>query len=348
MLPNFFYHPRLLKYDFGPQHPLRPERLRRTTELLSSWGVEMIDPGPGELADALRLHSPEYVAAVQRAIELSPAERRQFGFGSDTPPFPGMAEAALAYLAATVRAAETVRDGAMLAFGIGGGLHHAQRGNASGFCVYNDPAIACHILRERFERVAYIDIDLHHGDGVQDLFCEDPSVLTCSIHQDGRTLYPGTGFAEDSCAQRSALNIPLLPGTTGDTWLWAFREGILPLVRTFKPDAIVLQMGTDSHYLDPLGHLENTAQEWLHAVQDVRDLSLPTVALGGGGYTLNAVPRMWTAACLTLAGIEVPERLPEPYGSAWGTPYFLDQELPSPRGQGKDYAEEVVRIVSNG
>ena len=192
-LPHFYYSPAILGYDLGPNHPLRPERLRRTIELLGRYGVEPIDPGQCIVEDLLRVHDEEYVEDVRTGGTA------EFGFGrGDNPAFPGMWEASLAYVSATVKAAEAVRDGAPLAFAIGGGLHHAQRRKASGFCIFDDPAIACHILLERFERVAYVDIDVHHGDGVQWIFYEEPRVLTCSIHEEGRTLFPGTGFVEET------------------------------------------------------------------------------------------------------------------------------------------------------
>jgi len=323
----FFYHPRMLRYNFGPQHPLRPERLRRTIELLGAFGVEPTDPGEGTIEDPLRVHSAEYVEAVENADGLSYAEANRFGFATqDTPRFTGMFEASLAYTAGSVCAAEAVRDGAMLAISLSGGLHHAQRSNASGFCVFNDCAVAIHILREKFKKVAYVDIDVHHGDGVQAIFYEDPTVLTCSIHQDGRTLYPGTGFPSESGAANSSVNVPLWPGASPSGWHSAFRDGIVPAIQEFKPEAIVLQMGTDSHFLDPLARIENDAQTWLEAVKDVKALGLPTVALGGGGYEITTVPRMWAAATLTLMDVPVPKNVPEPFGSTWGMPRFMDGE----------------------
>lgn len=322
MLPNFFYHPRMLAYDFGPQHPLKPDRLRRTIQLAESFGVECIDPGPGDIEDVLRVHDQGYVKAVQSISDGAQDLDFTWPFGfdrGDNPSFPGMYEASLAYSSGSAAAARAVRDGASLAFNVSGGLHHARPALANGFCIFNDCAIACHILREKFERVAYIDIDVHAGEGVMIIFEDDPGVLTCSIHQDPRTLFPGLGFITDP-----GVNVPVAPGTSADVWLYAFREGLMPFVREFDPQALVLQMGTDTHRTDPLARVDNDVTHWLAAVEDVRDLGLPTVALGGGGYDVRNVPRMWVAACLTLAGHEVPERLPEPMASDWGTPTFRD------------------------
>lgn len=343
----------MLAYDFGLQHPLKPERLRRTIELLSRYGVEPIDPEEGKKEDALRVHDEDYVDAVQKLsgliVEHACAEERaewmrigmRYGFGpGDNPPFSGMFEASLAYLAGSIRAAENVRDGAPLAISLSGGLHHALRSKASGFCIFDDPAAAVHVLLEKFERVAYVDIDLHHGDGVQWIWYDDPRVLTYSIHQDGRTLFPGTGFVEETGADFTSINVPLAPGTTGENWLWAFELTALPALERFKPGAIVLQMGTDAHFLDPLGHLQAAAQDWLAVIRHVQALGIPLVAVGGGGYNLTTVPRMWTAATLTLMGIPFEDEIPQDLAEKWNMPYYFDPDPPG--GIGKQEAERVV------
>jgi acetoin utilization protein AcuC len=339
-LPHFYYSDAILNYNFGPQHPLKPERLRRAIELLGRFGVETIDPGQGKVEDLLRVHSAEYIEDVRSGGS------EPFGFGrGDNPAFPGMWDASLAYVAATVKAAESVRDGAPLAFGIGGGLHHAMRSKASGFCIFDDPAIACHILLERFDRVAYVDIDVHHGDGVQWIYYEEPRVLTCSIHEEGRTLFPGTGFVEETGAEFSSLNVPVMAYTTGDVWLDAFERGILPGLERFQPQAIVLQLGTDTHRDDPLGHVKSDVQSWVTAVRRVMEFKVPIVAVGGGGYNLTTVPRMWAAACLTLGGVEFEDRIPPDLAEAWGMPTFFDPE-PEAQGIGREYAEGVVDWLS--
>ncbi len=310
----------------------------------------MIDPGTAERKDALRVHAESYLAVVEG---ISAGDRypngmiSEAGFGSmDNPIFPDMYEASLAYLGGTVRAAEAVRDGCKLAINLSGGLHHAQKTFASGFCILNDPAVAVSILLEKFKTVAYIDIDVHHGDGVQALWWGDPRVMTCSIHQDPRTLYPGTGKVDETGPAWTSVNVPLEPKTTGDVWLWAFEHGILPALEAFQPEAIVLQMGTDAHFLDPLAHIQATAQDWVGAVKRVQELNLPTVAVGGGGYNLGTVPRMWVAACHTLGEIEFEDRVPQELAEEWGMPTFFDGVVPGPPGTGMSYAEEVVAWIS--
>jgi len=321
MLEHFYFSSDNLKYDFGPQHPLRPERLARTLKLLEHYvGAGFQDAEPCTEADLLRVHSKEYIDAVKRVEDADPDDdavlelRSRHGFWGDNPPFPGMYYAARVYTGASATAARAVNDGANLAFAIGGGLHHALRDKASGFCIFNDCAVACSILRERFDRVAYVDIDVHQGDGVQWIFLDDPSVLTCSIHEDGRSLWPGTGSVSEVGAEDSNMNVPLEAGTTADVWIDAFRRTIIPKLQQWKPQVIVLQMGTDSHYLDPLAHINNNQQMWLDAVKAIRALDLPVVALGGGGYNLTTVPRMWTSAILTLSGVGYEDRIPDDLG----------------------------------
>lgn len=323
-------------------------------ELLGRYGIEPIDPGPGDEADALRMHTADYVDVIKRLSHLIVDHACQFergelarigfeyGFGSvDNPPFSGMYEASLAYLAGSVRAGEDVRDGASLAFNLSGGLHHGQANKASGFCIFNDCAIAAHVLREKFGRVAYIDIDLHHGDGVQWLWYDDPSVLTYSIHQEGKAFYPGTGFVEETGAEFTSVNVPLESGTTGDVWLDAFERTCLPALERFAPGAIVLQMGVDPHFDDPLGHLEVSAQEWLGAVKRVKALGLPTVAVGGGGYNLRNVPRMWTAAVLTLCEIPFADEVPGDLAREWDMPTYADPVMPA--GGRRESTEGTIR-----
>jgi len=350
MVP-FYVHPKTTSYSFSESHPLKPERLRRTLTLLERLGgPEVLHPGEGRRGDALRVHAEEYVEAIRLVDEesLDPDQKAdlcaQFGLYGDNPPFPGMYRTSLAYNTASARAAEDVRDGAQLAIAIGGGLHHAHYARASGFCIFDDPAVACAVLRDKFERVAYVDIDVHHGDGVQGLFYNDPSVLTCSIHESGRTLFPGTGFVNETGAEFSSLNVPVAAKTTGDVWLDAFSRTIPPALERFSPGAIVLQLGTDTHYEDPLGHVLSTVEAYLSAVRAIRDFGVPVVAVGGGGYNLTTVPRMWTAAILELCRIDYPDDLPEDLGAAWGIPHFLDRNPPSGSG-GRGHADEVIEAI---
>lgn len=352
MVP-YFYDPAIERYQFSESHPLKPKRLQLLNELLSAYGLmsllEQRVPPPADETEIRRVHTPEYIAIVQALSRGEPVmEPYRWGFSAygDNPPFLGMWEAALAYVSATVAAAYTVCNGASLAFNLTGGLHHAMPNRASGFCIFNDPAIAIAILRERFARVAYLDIDLHHGDGVQWIFYDDPSVLTVSIHESGRWLFPGTGFVEElgeGAAYRTAINIPLAPFTEDDLWWEAFRQIVPAVFEQFQPEAIVLQMGADPHYLDPLGHLHLSAQGWVRAVAWVRSLGLPIVALGGGGYNLTTVPRMWTLAIATLLGVELPDATPTTFSWHDRIPRLTDEQVPPVEPADRQHAESYMR-----
>lgn len=332
--PPFFYTDAFMHYDMGPQHPLKPQRLRMTYDLLDSYGLfestlEVREPTLANPDEVAQTHSPNYLEALRRmdSGDYFPGAHR-YGFGSgDNPIFPDMYEASLRYTGASVDAAQAILDGAVVAFNLSGGLHHAHYDRAAGFCILNDSAVAIHRLRTRYSRVAYVDIDVHHGDGVQELFYEDPSVLTISLHESGRTLFPGTGYTDEigvGAGEGYSVNIPHGPYATDDIWLSAWREAALPILRAFDPGAILLQMGADPHVLDPLAHMCLTAQGWLEAVKDVKSLGKPIVAVGGGGYNLTTVPRMWTLAVSTLAGIELPDDVPYTYAHKDRLPTLTD------------------------
>ncbi len=348
MIPNFFFRKEMAEYDLGSDHPLRPERLLQTVELLRDENaVEPIIPEPASRKHLQLVHSDEYINAVIEAGSSrgDPHRFLKYGLGTgDVPIMPGMHEFCLWYVGGSAAAAQAVLDGERLAFNISGGLHHAQRSLASGFCVYNDPAIVIAMLLQKFERVAYVDIDLHHGDGVQALFYHNPNVMTISIHESGETLYPGTGFTDDvGTGQPHCVNIPLEAGTTGDVWLDAFRHVVPSVLKRFDPKAIVLQMGCDPHFTDPLGHLNVTAQEWLEAVRLIKSVDVPMVVCGGGGYDLRNVARMWAAACMTLEDIEFGPELPAKWQRELRMPSYFDASLPVPRERGRAYAERRIQ-----
>ncbi len=340
----FFYTEGFQGYDMGPEHPLQPIRLRRTFELLQAYGAlpegSVQEPQPCSVDDLLTTHSMEYVEAVNLlSVGESPAFNRSFGyrhnygFGmGDNPVFHGMFEASRLYTGASVDAAQAVLDGrAPVALNISGGLHHAHYARAAGFCIFNDCAAAIHRLRRKFDRVAYVDIDVHHGDGVQEAFYSDPSVLTISIHESGRTLFPGTGFVAEigeGDGRGYSVNVPVWSSTPDAVWLRAFREAAMPILRAFDPQAIVLQTGADAHFLDPLAHVALTAQGWLEAVRDVKALNRPTVVLGGGGYNPTTVPRMWALAYGVMTDAELPEETPESYAFHSRIPRLRDAQEP--------------------
>jgi acetoin utilization protein AcuC len=338
-MKNFVYVvcPGVERYSFSAYHPLRPERVTLSQELARMLGVlhdEDIVEAPSASPDLVAaVHSPRYVQVVQALSEGKPVPGyHAFGFGSaDNPPFRGMFEASLAVVGASVAAAQAVMDGAGVAVNLAGGLHHARYEEAAGFCIFNDPAVAIHVLKPKYRRIVYLDIDVHHGDGVQWLYYRDPQVLTISIHESGRFLFPGTGHPDEigeGEGRGTSANIALGRGADDDVWWWAFRQVVPALFRWFQPEVVVLQMGADPHYTDPLAHLSLTTQGWLRAVQWVAGQGVPIVATGGGGYSLTAVARMWTLALATLKGVLVPNQIPPQFALYDDVQTLRDPEPP--------------------
>jgi acetoin utilization protein AcuC len=323
------WDPALTGYDFGAGHPLDPVRVELTIALARGLGVldgdavDLLPVVPATDAELRLVHTPGYLDAVREAGETGRADVGH-GLGTpDDPVFSGMHEATAAVVGATLAAARAVHSGTHRhGVNVAGGLHHAMASSASGFCIYNDPAIAiAWLLANGVERVAYVDIDVHHGDGVQAAFWEDPRVLTVSVHESGRTLFPGTGFPDEVGAgdgRGYAANVALPAGTPDDGWLRALDAVALPLVRSFRPAVLVTQHGCDSHALDPLANLlvsvdgQRTAHAMLHALaHEVCDGRW--VATGGGGYELvRVVPRSWTHLVAEAAGTPVAPDTPTP------------------------------------
>jgi acetoin utilization protein AcuC len=317
---------RLLAYDFGPEHPLRPGRVALTMALAREAGLleraKVVTPIALSGGDLARVHDLDYLAAVQATSE-SGLPVFEYGLSpGDNPPFPGMHEAAALVCGATVAAAAAILGGeALHTFSPAGGLHHAMPGRASGFCIYNDPAVAiAWMLEQGVERVAYVDVDVHHGDGVQAIFADEPRVLTVSVHESGRFLFPGTGFAHEigeGPARGTIANLPLPPSTTDDLYLPAFDAVVPKLVRAFEPDVLVTQLGCDSHYTDPLAHLGLTTRAYAELAGRLHDLAHTVtkgrwLATGGGGYQwASVVPRAWCSYLAEMLGTRLPERLPD-------------------------------------
>jgi len=312
-------------YDFGPSHPLRPLRLELTMALAGQLGVldrpgVSVRPPVSAGDDLLELvHDPMYITSVKRAPDdLMGRLSFKYGLGTgDNPIFPRMHEAAALVTGATVEAARAVwegpaRGGAQHAVNLSGGLHHAMRDHASGFCVYDDPAVAiAWLLSQGATRVAYVDVDVHHGDGVEAAFYDDPRVLTVSLHESGRTLFPGTGWADQVGAGPGTGtngNVALPAGTGDAGWLRAFDAVVPPVLRAFRPQILLTQHGCDTHALDPLAHLmmsvdgQRVAYRALHALaHELCDGRW--VAVGGGGYEpVQVVPRAWSHLLAEVTG----------------------------------------------
>ena len=312
---------RLAAYDFGAGHPMAPARVELTIELARAFGlfaeagVSVESPVAATDAELELVHDRRYIAGVRLAGEPEPDPSvLDFGLGTeDDPVFVGMHDASALVAGATLAAARAVWTGAAEhGVSIAGGLHHAMRGSASGFCVYNDPAIAiAWLLGQGAGRVAYVDVDVHHGDGVQAAFYDDPRVLTISLHQHPAALWPGTGLPSETGgpgALGSAVNVALPTGTGDAGWLRAFHAIVPPLLRAFRPAILVSQHGCDTHWLDPLAGLRLSIDAQRAAGAAIHALAHQVAGgrwllTGGGGYELlQVVPRTWAHLLAEAAG----------------------------------------------
>ena len=358
----FLYTDAYLDYDYGPTHPLRIIRLKLTYGLIKSYGlldlpsVQFIPTIKAEEKDLAAFHSEEYLNILKQANEGYPMEDAYFyGLGpGDNPIFPGLFNLSLLLTGATLQAVDFVADGkGEIAFNIAGGLHHAMRARASGFCYINDPVIGIMRLLNRGKRVAYIDIDAHHGDGVQKAFYETNQVLTISLHESGHTLFPGTGFEYEigeGEGEGYSVNLPFPPHTEDEVYVWVFDEVVPELVHAFKPDVVVTQLGVDTFYDDPLTNLHLSIFGFERILKKIKNLAPRWIALGGGGYNISNVARAWTLAWAVMNGIELNEKLPESFLKEAVEFGIEEKELRGrlgtpPHSQNKENRMEMERVV---
>lgn len=354
---RLIFDPAELDYNFGEGHPLQPRRIAALMDLLETcglWSSSDTRQGlPCRIAtpDELGLvHTPEYIEAVQHLSQAEPDDedgrRRRaelalkFGFADgDTPALPGMHDVTARIVGGTLVALSAVMglpEGGSFdsesqrplhVFHPAGGLHHAWAERASGFCVYNDTAVAiAHVLRASEAKILYIDFDAHHGDGVQRAFYDDPRVMTISLHETGRYLFPGTGDVLElgnGLGRGYAVNVPLEPFTEDDSYIEALEALLTPLVVSFAPDGIVTQHGCDTHAWDPLTHLSLTTRGISAQIKLAHQLAHDYcqgrwVAVGGGGYDLyRVVPRAWGMVWAEMSEQALPERLPQEWIERW-------------------------------
>ena len=343
MTAGFMYSPELTRNILREDHVLRPMRLRLVYELLQAYGVferpdaVVIEPRVATDLELMSFHGRDYVESVQafsRGEDLHRQNRYGFSDWGDNPISEGMYDAAALAAGASLVAAEAVWNGeADAVFNAGGGYHHAGPDFASGFCVFNDVVIAIlRLLALGAERVAYVDIDAHHGDGVQNAFYSSNHVLTISIHQSGQTLFPGTGETAEMGEEPGvgyAVNVPLAPGTHNAAYAHVIENAVAPLIRAFNPDVLVTQQGIDTHIDDPLTHLRLTSEGHTSAVAKLGSLSPGKwLAMGGGGYDLSAVARCWAMDYAVMAGAELPDDIPQSYQENYGLKQLRDDPAP--------------------
>lgn len=351
------YDPAMAAYDFGPKHPLRPERITLSVSLMRAYGLvgdgaseaPVIAPPPAPVTDLRLVHSEEYVRSVRRSSEPPYPSDPRHGLGTgDNPVMPRMHDISALICGGAILGLAQVLDGSFdRTFNVAGGLHHAHRSRTAGFCVYNDPAVAIAVARRDRPgvRLAYVDIDAHHGDGVEEAFYDTDEVLTVSLHETGRNLFPGTGWADETgrgAGAGFALNVPLPPGATDECYRTAFERAVAPAIRAFGPDALVVQCGADQHHADPLTHLAMTLPGYRSLVRSILRLADEmcdgrAAACGGGGYGWwSAVPRAWTCVMAELMGAEPPEELPE----AWRAELEAASGMEPPRMLTADDVQE--------
>ena len=311
------------KFDFGPEHPFKIYRLGLAYALMEAYGltkleqVYLLEPREATEEEARSFHDPGYLEVLQLTDSgMWTPSLFDHGLSSgDNPVFPGVYRWAMLVAGASIGAAEElIDDRAKVAFNIAGGLHHAMPARASGFCHVNDVVLAINKLLEGFSRIAYVDIDAHHGDGVQYAFYSTDRVLTISTHESGYYLFPGSGFVDEIGEGKGrgyAVNIPLLPDARDDALLEALDEVILPLLEAYRPEVLVTQLGVDAFRSDPIASLGFTTNGFLHTVEALKNLKKPWLALGGGGYDIGNVARAWTLAWATMNDAKIPDEVPE-------------------------------------
>lgn len=328
---TLLYSEKFLDYNLGPSHPLRPIRVKLTHDLIQSKGllevgsVKITVPRVASEDEILLFHEKEYIRLVQKYSE------RGSGLldAGDTPAFKGCFEATSLVVGASLEACDKIMTGKFAhAFNPSGGLHHAHPERASGFCIFNDPAVSINYLRKKYnlKRIVYLDIDAHHGDGVMYGFYNEPALLDIDFHENGKYLFPGTGFPDEiggNEAKGLKLNVPLLPGTGDEAYLKAFLKLVPNMVKIFQPEIVLVQCGADGHADDRLAHLRLTTNMYDRVVSEMHNLAHELcegrfLLFGGGGYTLANVPRVWTIAFAALAGKKLDSEIPKTWSREFG------------------------------
>jgi acetoin utilization protein AcuC len=359
----FIYNDKYVDYDYGAAHPMKTVRLRLTHELIKAYGLlelpgaRFVESEPATISEILQVHTSEYVKVLQAVNDgRMTNEAYDYGLGpGDNPVFPGVWDWSLLSVGGTLTGARLIHDGEVdVAFSIAGGLHHAMPNHAGGFCYLNDAAVAIRWLVERGKRVAYVDIDAHHGDGVQFIFYDSDQVLTASIHQSGRYFYPQTGF-EDEIGEGLGLgfaaNVPCLPYSHDDVYVGAFKAVIVPVVRAFRPDVVVAQLGVDTFHTDPLAQLDCTTNGFCEMVGEILAIAPKLLAMGGGGYDVLNVARAWTLAWGMFNGVEPPNELPPSFtetlkGLRLNTSTLRDAPYPGRPERVAEAQAEAERIIT--
>ena len=345
---KIIYHSKYKLYDLGEGHPFDPLRAEMVLDLLKEYGIstELISPEPVSLEMLLKIHNKEYVEVIEKLSEgISVDDAESFGLGTvDNPIIKGMAEGARYQCGGTLTGAQLIiQNKTKKVLQLGGGFHHAQKNLASGFCIYNDLALAIKEMTDAGMYVAYLDLDVHHGDGVQKFFYADEKVMTISLHESGEYLFPGSGSIHElghGMGRSLKINIPLEPFTEGESYLAAIDGIVEPALEWFRPDEMIIMAGADAHFSDSLADLMLTTIDYEKIFRKILDFadrysSGKVMFTLGGGYSITATPRIWTILYLLLLNLEIPVKLPESWRQKWGNitgktfPEFLHDPFPA-------------------
>jgi len=324
------YSPKYNLYNLGESHPFSPKRIEMLIELLEEWNLftEPIHPNPISAKDLTQIHNEQYIDAVEKASAGFSVENvDKFGLGNaDNPIFLGMAEGARYQVGGTVLGAKLLMENkADKVLQLGGGFHHAHNNFAAGFCIYNDLSLAITEMVNFGWHVAYLDIDVHHGDGVQEMFYSNENVMTISIHESGEFLFPGKGWIHElgqGSGRALKLNIPLEPFSEGSSYLGFLDKVVNPALSWFKPNALVIQAGADAHFSDPLADNMLTTHDYEGIFRKIIEIADKTcngkiLFTLGGGYSSTATPRIWALLYLIMNNLDIPEFLPENWRNKW-------------------------------
>ena len=335
---SLVYNESMASYSLREGHVQQPIRVRYAYELMEAYGLvggngaNLVAPRMALDSELNVYHTSQYIEAVKRFSDTPSSPNPElFGFhpSGDTPAFKNMFETCGEITGGSILGAELIlNDVAERVFSPAGGWHHAMSNRASGFCVFNDPVMAVHKFLGAGLRVAYVDIDAHHGDGVQDAFYDTDKVITISLHENGQYLFPGTGFSHETGVGQGgkySVNVPLAPYSGDTVYMWAFQEIVPPVLQHFGPDVIVTQLGLDSHAFDPITHLNLSVQGFSEIVKRFSDMGYPWLALGGGGYDVWAVARGWALAFGVMNNVELPDIVPPDYASQYGIANLRDE-----------------------
>ncbi|PAV69569.1 hypothetical protein WR25_02074 [Diploscapter pachys] len=360
----YYYHPDVGNFHYGPRHPMKPQRLSALNNLVVNYGLDKhmnVKLCPrASASDMRRFHSREYIDFLERISPKNAEENEEFfikfNIGEDCPVFEGIFDFCSLYTGGSIEGAMLLNHKeADIVMNWSGGLHHAKKSEASGFCYLNDIVLAILELLKYHKRVLYIDIDIHHGDGVQEAFNFTDRVMTVSFHRYGNMFFPGTGNMYDLGQKDGtyfSVNVPLQQGIEDEDYCSLFRPIIDAIVENFRPEAIVLQCGADSLGCDRLGCFNLSFDAHAECVQYVKSLNIPMLVLGGGGYTLRNVARCWTNETAVLLGIDIPNEIPEgcEYYGFFGPEFTLRPDLPkrSENMNTREYLHAIkVEIMEN-